>query len=127
MLPLEESRHALTVLRLKTGDEVCAALEGELYRAKLASEEAPVRLTLFERLPSPEARTRVTLYQGLPKGDKMDYIAQKCTEAGVYEIVPVQMPRSVMKLTARNTAVVTHHQAGANQLSLRVLALFSGV
>ena len=43
---------------------------------------------------------RVTLYQGVPKGDKMEYIVQKCTEAGVSRIVPVNMPRCVARLSA---------------------------
>ena len=40
----------------------------------------------------------VTLYQGLPKGDKMEFIIQKCVELGVSRIVPVEMARSVVKL-----------------------------
>ncbi len=38
------------------------------------------------------------LFQGLPKSDKMELIIQKMVELGVYEIVPVAMKRSVVKL-----------------------------
>ena len=53
-------------------------------------------------LPEPvedtELPVEVTLYQGLPKGDKMEFIIQKCVELGVSRIVPVEMARSVVKL-----------------------------
>ena len=37
----------------------------------------------MEEMPNHEAACRVTLYQGLCKGEKMDFIVQKCTEMGV--------------------------------------------
>ena len=39
----------------------------------------------------------VTLYQALPKGDKMDYIVQKCVELGVSRIIPVLSERCVSR------------------------------
>lgn len=39
----------------------------------------------------------VTLYQALPKGDKMDYIVQKCVELGVSRIVPMVTARCVSR------------------------------
>ena len=91
----EEAQHALRVLRMAPGDACQALLEGEVYEAVLAETSPRVLLRLGEALPSPEPSVRVTLYQGLPKGDKMDYIVQKCTEAGIYRIVPVDLSRCV--------------------------------
>lgn len=39
----------------------------------------------------------VTLYQALPKGDKMDFIVQKCTELGISRIVPMISARCVSR------------------------------
>ncbi len=39
----------------------------------------------------------VTLYQALPKGEKMDYIVQKCVELGISRIVPVISARCVSR------------------------------
>ena len=39
----------------------------------------------------------VTLYQALPKGDKMNFIVQKCVELGVSRIVPVITARCVSR------------------------------
>lgn len=97
VLSPEESAHALKVLRMRISDPCQALLEGEIYAASILEAGEQVILQLGEKLPSPEPSIRITLYQGLPKGDKMDMISQKCTEAGVAEIVPVLFSRCVTK------------------------------
>ena len=82
LLP-QEARHALTVLRLTAGEHVQLILEDQLFDAVLADTAPEVTARLEMALPSPEPRVRVTLYQGLPKADKVDWLVQKCTEAGV--------------------------------------------
>ena len=103
LLP-EEARHALTVLRLEEGDGVQVILEEKVYAARILSAQDGVTAELLSALPSPEPGVRVTLLQGLPKADKMDFIVQKCTEAGVHAIVPVAMPRCVTRLTEKDGA-----------------------
>ena len=93
----EEAAHALRVLRLEKGSECQALLEGKVYSAVLEKTEPQVTLKLGRELPSTEPSVRVTLYQGIPKGERMDWIAQKCTEAGVGRIVPVAFSRCVAK------------------------------
>ena len=96
-LPPEEEAHALRVLRMSAGDECQALIEGSLYGAMIEETVPRVILRLGETLPSPEPGVEITLYQGIPKGEKMDYIAQKCTEAGVKRIVPVTFSRCVAR------------------------------
>ena len=92
----------MTVLRLKEGDAVQIILEENLYSAEIVSVQDGVWAELSGVLPSPEPSVRVTLVQGLPKADKMDWIVQKCTEAGVYAVIPAQMPRCVVRLQGRD-------------------------
>ena len=89
-----EMHHAKSVLRLREGEEVTLILDGRLYRSAFRAEG---EMELMQPLPTTEPTLNITLYQGIPKGDKMDYIVQKCTEAGVRRIVPVAMPRCVSK------------------------------
>lgn len=98
-----EAEHALRVLRLKPGDEA-ALLDGlSIYRAVIAdAENGQVRCRVLEELPSPETNLRITLYQGLPKADKLEWIVQKCTEAGVAGIVPVSFSRSVAQVSPKD-------------------------
>jgi len=103
-LPKEEAKHALKVLRLSAGDEICV-LDGcgGRFAAVIESaqgESAQVRLT--EELSSNEPPVKVTLYQGLPKADKLDFIVQKITELGACCAVPVKMERCVVKSDAKD-------------------------
>ena len=104
ILPPEEAEHALRVLRMKPGDACQALLEGIVFEAEIAETAPLVLLRLGDFLPCPEPSVRVTLYQGIPKGEKMDYIAQKCTEAGVSRIVPVAFSRCVAKWEGKDAA-----------------------
>ncbi len=98
-LEKEESAHASKVLRLRPGEAV-QLIDGEnRYDAVLtevSAEETKARVTAL--CPSPEAPARAVLWQGLPKADKLELIAQKATELGVWEIWPVEMLRSVARL-----------------------------
>ena len=95
----EESAHASKVLRLRPGEAV-QLIDGEnRYDAVLtevSAEETKARVTAL--CPSPEAPARAVLWQGLPKADKLEWIIQKATELGVWEIWPVEMLRSVARL-----------------------------
>lgn len=96
-LPKDEEAHALKVLRMKEGDACQALMDGRIFEAEIKETYPRVLLSLKKELPSAEPSLRVTLYQGIPKGEKMDYIVQKCTEAGVFRIVPVSFSRCVSK------------------------------
>ena len=103
-LPKDEAKHALKVLRMSVGEELCA-LDGQGGRFAAVLENvhgdcAEVRIT--EQLSSNEPEVKVTLYQGLPKSDKLDFITQKLTELGAACIVPVKMERCVVKSDAKD-------------------------
>ena len=102
-LPPEEARHAAKVLRLRPGDEVCAMDgAGGRFRATIEAMEGGVTVRLHEPLPDNEAPVRLTVYQGLPKAEKLDLLAQKLTELGAAELVPVRMSRCVVKLNDKD-------------------------
>ena len=102
-LNIEDSRHALRVLRLATGDEIELVCAPGRYLAQITGEtDGLVQVKILQALRQTEARTQVTLYQGLPKADKMEMIAQKTTELGVYAIRPVAMERCVVKLEGKD-------------------------
>ncbi|MBQ9264609.1 MAG: 16S rRNA (uracil(1498)-N(3))-methyltransferase [Clostridia bacterium] len=101
LLP-EEETHARKVLRMEAGDECQALIEGRIYAAQIAALSPQVTVELKDELPSTEPSVRVTLYQGVPKGDKMDFIAQKCTEAGITRIVPVHFSRCVAQWSGKD-------------------------
>ena len=83
----DDLRHA-KVLRLRAGEPVTVVTPGGEQCACVCESEGVLRVT--ERCACQnEPDVFVTLYQALPKGDKMDYIIQKCVELGVSRIVPI--------------------------------------
>ena len=77
------------VLRQRPGEEltICDG-EGNDYRCRLVSserEQAEAEVLEVRRCPA-EPSVAVTVLCGLPKGDRTDYIIQKCVEAGAAEI-----------------------------------------
>lgn len=94
--------HIRNVLRMKVGEEIAVSngVDGREYRcAVLSMEEDRVVCELrFIKEDGTELPSRVHLFQGLPKADKLELIIQKTVELGVYEIIPVETVRSVVKL-----------------------------
>ncbi|MBQ0043048.1 MAG: 16S rRNA (uracil(1498)-N(3))-methyltransferase [Lachnospiraceae bacterium] len=106
MITGDNYNHLINVLRIKPGEEfaVSDGEDGKEYRCALleggcdAAGESALCEIRFIKEADNELPVRVHLYQGLPKSDKMELIIQKMVELGVYEIIPVNMSRCVMKL-----------------------------
>jgi len=94
-LSKDDLHHAKRVLRLKDGEEIIIAYEGVRYMAKYSVSQAHAEI--IDTLPSNEASAKITLYQAILKGDRMDYVLQKCTEIGVVEFFPCIMKRCVAR------------------------------
>lgn len=94
----EESAHCAKVLRLRSGETV-QLLDGEnLYMGQLDTVSDTACTVLVGTVcPSPEAPCKAVLWQGLPKADKLEMIAQKATELGMWALWPVEMTRSIAK------------------------------
>ena len=45
-----------------------------------------------------ELGTKIYLFQGIAKGEKMEWIIQKCVELGASEIIPTEMSHCVVKI-----------------------------
>ncbi len=102
--------HIRNVLRMREGEELwvsdgaekeyCCVIEA------LSQEEVLLHIR-YAQEPRYELPCRLYLFQGLPKADKMEFIIQKAVELGVYEIVPVETRRCVVKLEGAKAAKKT--------------------
>lgn len=102
----EDYNHIKNVLRLKCGETVLVSDgEDKEYVCEITGyniEEESVFLEITDVLgASRELASKITLFQGYPKGDKMETIIQKAVELGAFEIVPVMMKRSIVKLDSK--------------------------
>jgi len=100
----EDVRHIKNVLRSKQGDILSlsdgSGREYETIIEKLDKESILVRIKNTD-MNKTEPPLYITLFQGIPKGDKMEYIIQKCVEVGVSRFVPVLTGRTVVKLDSK--------------------------
>ena len=96
----EQSRHITKSLRMKKGDmlTVCTG-DGNDYGCIIdeISKDGARLAVCYKQASDSEADIKISLYQGVPKGDKFEDIIQKCTELGVYEIIPVLTKRCVSR------------------------------
>ncbi|MBO5166115.1 MAG: 16S rRNA (uracil(1498)-N(3))-methyltransferase [Lachnospiraceae bacterium] len=122
--------HIKNVLRMKPGEEIAVSngQDGKEYRCGIVSmEEDRVICELrFIKEDGLELSSRVHLFQGLPKADKMELIIQKAVELGVYEIIPVETKRAVVKLDAKKAKQKTERwqaiaEAAAKQSKRRIV------
>ena len=95
----DDAHHISRVLRMKTGDalSLCDGAGHEFDAVITTISQDAVVCALGERRESAaESPVHVTLFQCLPKTGTMELIVQKCTELGVFSVVPVQSARCVV-------------------------------
>ena len=90
----------IKVLRLRPGEEmtICDG-KGTDYRCRLVrSDKDEAEAEIIEVVQcAAEPTVSVRVLCGLPKGDKTDYIIQKCVEAGAHEICFFRSERVVQR------------------------------
>ncbi len=96
-----EVHHLRNVFRLRRGDGVtCFDGRGREYRGgieQLSSAQAKIRIEKVEERTK-ESPLRITLAQSLIRSSKMDLVVQKCTELGIFRLIPVRTERSLVRL-----------------------------
>lgn len=106
----EEARHALKVMRLRTGDE-CEVFNGcgaaAVGRIAATSGSSCLTLENLRPLPPLPPVAGITLALAIPKGSNMDLIVQKAVEMGVQRIIPLISERTIVRLDARDAAAKT--------------------
>lgn len=96
----QDVNHIKNVLRMKPGEEIVICNgQGKDYYCIITSVCDNSVTTNINSIQdtSTELPVKISLFQGLPKADKMELIIQKAVELGAYELIPVNMARSVVK------------------------------
>lgn len=95
--------HIKNVLRKNIGDTLDVVSENVKYMVEITEITSnQIKCSILEKKDNKNRGINLTIFQGLAKADKIEYIIQKCTELGVYEIVPVEMKRCVVKLDEKD-------------------------
>lgn len=98
-LDRHESHHAVSVLRLRPGDEaIVFDGKGNYGPARItaaAKEGVSVRVETVSR--EKLRPVRISIATGIPKGKRWQMLVEKCTELGVDRLVPMLSGRSVVR------------------------------
>ncbi len=97
----DNARHISLSLRMRVGDPItlCDGRGHDHHCVISCIDRECVKVDILSVSESfAEPPYRVTLFQSLAKGEKMDLIIQKAVELGVFEIVPVESERSVVRM-----------------------------
>ena len=102
----EDVNHIKNVLRAKVDDtiDICDSETSKNYICKIEQiEEKNIYCHIINEIQTNvEPHIKVSVFQGLPKTDKMELVIQKSVELGVYDIIPVEMKRCVVKLNEKD-------------------------
>lgn len=102
----DDVNHLKNVLRIRSGERIIMSSgENVDYYCVISDIEDDKIIASIESVDEEgrELPSKIYLFQGLPKGDKMEFIIQKAVELGAYEVIPVAMKRSVVKLDGKKS------------------------
>ncbi len=104
LLSKDDSHHYEKVLRGNKNENIiiCDG-KNQNYDGKvlgMINDQLQV-LLISKILIDNEPSTKIHLYPALIKTEKFDYLLQKCSEVGVFEITPVFAERSLIKLDSK--------------------------
>ena len=106
-LSQEDSLHITKVLRMREGEKITVCDEKSEHLCAIGSinKDKLVTAQIISSGPhTTEPDVFVTVYAALSKGDRFDYLVQKCTEVGVSHIVPFISKRCVVKVDGQKDA-----------------------
>lgn len=94
----DDAKHIAKVMRMTVGDQIIVVANNEAHICEIIEVEQQITVQQTgTTVASPEMPVHVTLACGLPKGDKLELIAQKGTELGMYAMQPFAAARSIVK------------------------------
>lgn len=94
MLRGDAAHHALHVLRLSVGEEI-ALFDGQGQRAtaRIVGASADEVVTEVLDRTVDELTIALIIATAIPKGERADWLVEKCAELGVAELIPLQCER----------------------------------
>jgi 16S rRNA (uracil1498-N3)-methyltransferase len=95
----QQNHYLYRVLRLQSGQQFIALIQGEWWLTELRAEGAPAQ-RLEQLHPQTELPTPVTLMAALPKGNGFEGVISQATELGVSNIVPLLSERTLLQPSA---------------------------
>ncbi|GAC1418854.1 MAG: 16S rRNA (uracil(1498)-N(3))-methyltransferase [Actinomycetota bacterium] len=101
----DDAVHGVRALRLRPGEIIDVSDGvGNVAACEVTDVTRNLSVSVTERRFVPQTPPRIRVYQGIPKVGKLDEVVRLLTQAGVDEIVPVAMHRSISRWDDRKAA-----------------------
>jgi 16S rRNA (uracil1498-N3)-methyltransferase len=108
----EPSRHVSRALRLRVGDTLTLFNgQGGEYPAELVdvgNKKVQVRTGVHDASER-ESSLDIHLGMAISRGERMDWVVQKCTELGIRSLTPLSTERTGVKLAGERADKKNHH------------------
>ncbi|MDD3187747.1 MAG: RsmE family RNA methyltransferase [Bacilli bacterium] len=99
----DDIRHIKLVMRMKDNDLIEVIFDDNLYICSIIGINENISFKIEKQVKQKfDEQVKVRLIVPVLKEQKMDYILQKSTELGVFEIVPVLTERTLVKLDEKD-------------------------
>jgi len=96
ILSEESHHHLVNVLRVQVNEMIELVIDSSVYLAKVRQLK-PLLIDRLERIDSDhELPFLLTLIYPVSKGERFDWVVQKATELGVFELIPCSSERTVV-------------------------------
>ena len=122
ILEKEDAHYLTNVMRLREGDNVFLfnSKDGEFKGEIISSDKKKTKVKLISKIENLNKLGNISLIFSLIKSSKLDYLIQKCTEAGVKNFSPVISEKSVAKNLniQRTERIIKESCEQSNQLYL---------
>ena len=122
ILEKEDAHYLTNVMRLREGDNVFLfnSKDGEFKGEIISSDKKNIKVKLISKIENINKPGNISLIFSLIKSSKLDYLIQKCTEAGVKSFSPVISEKSVAKNlnVQRTERIIKESCEQSNQLYL---------
>lgn len=93
-----DTHHIKNVMRMSVGDKIEIVDKEKYVFIGLIENKTPFTLKVVEQLNTSQPNIDVTVFTPFLKGDKLDFMLQKCTELGASRFIFFNGQRSIVKL-----------------------------
>lgn len=115
IIPEDDQFHMQRVLRFKEGETFEAVVNDTLYELVYLQVDR-AKIISFEKLEM-SRRPNINLFFSILKGDKTDFVLQKCTEIGVTNFYPIISMRTVVDIRGKEKSKQDRWQRIVNDAS----------
>lgn len=122
LIPEDEKFHLNNVLRFKEGEVFEAVVKDRLYELIYINSEK-ARIISYSKIEI-QKKPNINLFFSILKGDKTDFVLQKCTEIGVTNFYPMITMRTIPNIKGKEFDKVGRWQRIVNNASKQSKSTF---